>query len=146
MITLIIIYIASIIGAIISIRYDDDLFDEKPWTLFLVFCPVVNTGLFILELIIQPSLLLDIVIHLNLDEKFYKLIKIMNQSIPISLSYKRKPFDAMDGLSSDASYNTMPEFNGVTAVYSNRKTNIDILGANKNSFDKSLTIFYINVQ
>lgn len=71
----------------------------------------------------------------------------MNQSIPISLSCKRKPFDAMDGLFSDASYyNTMPEFNGVTAVYSNRKTNIDILGANKNSFDKSLTIFYINVQ
>lgn len=52
----------------------------------------------------------------------------------------------MDGLSSSASYNIMPEFNGVTAVYSNRKTNIDILGANKNSFDKSLTIFYINVQ
>lgn len=77
MITLIIIYIASIIGAIISIIYDDDLFDKKPWTLFLVFCPVVNTGLFILELIIQLSLLLlDIVIHLNLDEKFYKLIKL----------------------------------------------------------------------
>lgn len=70
----------------------------------------------------------------------------MNQSIPISLSCKRKPFDAMDGLPSDASYNILPEFNGVTAVYSNRKTNIDILGANKNSFDKSLTIFYINVQ
>ena len=70
----------------------------------------------------------------------------MNQSIPISLSCKRKPFDAMDGLSPSASYNIMPEFNGVTAVYSNRKTNIDILGANKNSFDKSLTIFYINVQ
>lgn len=70
----------------------------------------------------------------------------MNQSIPISLSCKRKLFDAMDGLFSDASYNTMPEFNGVTTVYSNRKTNIDILGANKNSFDKSLTIFYINVQ
>lgn len=76
MITLIIIYIASIIGAIISIRYDDDLFDEKPWTLFLVFCPVVNTGLSILELIIQLPLLLDIVIHLNLDEKFYKLIRL----------------------------------------------------------------------
>ena len=72
---LIIIYIASIIGAILSIRYDD-LFDEKPWTLFLVFCPVVNTGLFILELIIQLTLLLDIVIHLNLDEKFYKLIRL----------------------------------------------------------------------
>lgn len=70
----------------------------------------------------------------------------MNQSIPISLSCKRKPFDAIDGLPSSTSYNTMPEFNGVTAVYSNRKTNIDILGANKNSFDKSLTIFYINVQ
>lgn len=75
MIILIIIYIASIIGAIISIRYDD-FFDEKPWTLFLVFCPVVNTGLFILELIIQLTLLLDIVIHLNLDEKFYKLIRL----------------------------------------------------------------------
>lgn len=75
MIILIIIYIASIIGAIISIRYDD-FFDEKPWTLFLVFCPVVNTGLFILELIIQLTLLLDIVIHLNLGEKFYKLIRL----------------------------------------------------------------------
>lgn len=71
MITLIIIYIASIIGAILSIRYDDDFFDEKPWTLFLVFCPVVNTGLSILELIIQLSLLL-----LNLDKKFYKLIRL----------------------------------------------------------------------
>lgn len=70
----------------------------------------------------------------------------MNQLIPVSLSYKRKPFDAMDGMSSNASYNTLPEFNGVTVVYSNRKTNIDILGAHKNSFDKSLTIFYINVQ
>ena len=69
----------------------------------------------------------------------------MNQLITVSLSYKRRPFDAMDGLSSDASYNILPEFNGVTAVYSNKKTNIDILGANKNSFDKSLTIFYINV-
>ena len=70
----------------------------------------------------------------------------MNQLITVSLSYKRRPFDAMDGLSSDASYNILPEFNGITAVYSNRKTNIDILGANKNSFDKSLTIFYIDVQ
>ena len=70
----------------------------------------------------------------------------MNQLIPVSLSYKRRPFDAMDGLSSDASYSILPEFDGVTAVYSNRKTNIDILGANKNCFDKSLTIFYINVQ
>lgn len=50
----------------------------------------------------------------------------MNQLITVSLSYKRRPFDAMDGMSSDASYNILPEFNGVTAVYSNRKTNIDI--------------------
>lgn len=70
----------------------------------------------------------------------------MNQLIPVNLPYKRGSFDAMDGMSSDAAYNILPEFNGVTAVYSNRKTNIDILGANKNSFDKSLTIFYINVQ
>lgn len=70
----------------------------------------------------------------------------MKQLVPVSLSYKNIPFDAMDGISSNESYNILPEFNGVTATYSNRKTNIDILGANKNSFDKSLTIFYINVQ
>lgn len=70
----------------------------------------------------------------------------MKQLVHVSLSYKNIPFDAMDGISSNESYNILPEFNGVTAVYSNRKTNIDILGANKNSFDKSLTIFYINVQ
>lgn len=76
MTTLIIIYIVSIIGAILSIRYDDEFFDDKPWTLFLVFCPVVNTGLIILELIVQLLFLLGIVIHLNLDEKFYKLIRL----------------------------------------------------------------------
>ena len=69
----------------------------------------------------------------------------MNQLISVSLSYKRRPFDAMDGLSSDVSYSILPEFNGVTTVYSNRKTNIDALGATKDCFDKSLTIFYINV-
>lgn len=70
----------------------------------------------------------------------------MSRLIPVNLSQGRKPFDAIDGKSSIVAYNILPEFNGVTAVYSNRKTNIDILGANKNSFDKSLTIFYINVQ
>ena len=69
----------------------------------------------------------------------------MSRLIPINLSQGRKPFDAIDGKSSIVAYNILPEFNGVTAVYSNRKTNIDILGANKNSFDKSLTIFYIDV-
>lgn len=69
----------------------------------------------------------------------------MNQLTPVSLSNKKIPLDAMDGFSSNASYNPLPEFNGVTAVYSNKKTNIDALGATKDCFDKSLTIFYINV-
>ena len=70
----------------------------------------------------------------------------MKQLVPVSLSYKRRPFDAIDGIHSSESYNIIPEFSGVTAVYSNRKTNIDTLGATKNCFGKSLTIFYINVQ
>lgn len=43
MIILIIIYIISIIGAILSIRYDQAIFDEDSWTIFLVFYPVVNS-------------------------------------------------------------------------------------------------------
>ena len=69
----------------------------------------------------------------------------MNQLIPVSLSYKRRPFDAMDGMFSGVSYNILPDFEGVTTMYSNKKTNIDTLGATKNCFDKSLIIFYINV-
>ena len=42
---LIIIYIVSIIGAILSIRYDQAIFDENSWTIFLVFCPIVNSGI-----------------------------------------------------------------------------------------------------
>lgn len=76
MIILIIIYIISIIGAILGIRYDDIVFDKKPWTLFLVFCPGVNTLLSIFELIFQLSLLFDIITQLDLDEKFYKLIRL----------------------------------------------------------------------
>ena len=73
---LIIIYIVSIIGAILSIRYDDIIFNKKPWTLFLVFCPGVNTLLSILELFFKLSLLFDIIVKLDLDEKFYKLIRL----------------------------------------------------------------------
>ena len=76
MIILIIIYIASIIGAILSIRYDDDFFDKKPWTLFLVFCPGTNTLLSILELFFRLSLLFDIITQWDLVEKFYKLIRL----------------------------------------------------------------------
>lgn len=70
----------------------------------------------------------------------------MSRLIPVNLSHGEKPFDAIDGKSSIVAYNILPEFNGITAVYSNRKTNIDTLGATKDCFDKSLTIFYINVQ
>ena len=70
----------------------------------------------------------------------------MKQLIPVRLAYKNVSFDAKDGYHSRESYNILPEFNGVTVVYSNKKTNIDILGATKNCFGKSLTIFYINVQ
>lgn len=73
---ILVIYIVSVIGAILSIRYDDMVFDKKPWTLFLVFCPGVNTCLSILELFFQLSLLFDIVIQWDLDEKFYKLIRL----------------------------------------------------------------------
>ena len=69
----------------------------------------------------------------------------MKQLIPIRLSYKNIPFDAKDGYHSRESYNILPEFNGVTVVYSNRKTNIDTLGATKNYFCKYLKIFFINV-
>ena len=75
MIILIIIYVVSIIGAILSIRYDDAIFDKKPWTLFLVFCPGVNTVLSILELFFLLSSLFNIIAQWNLDEKFYKLIR-----------------------------------------------------------------------
>ena len=50
MIILIIIYIISIIGAILSIRYDQAIFDEDSWTIFLVFCPVVNSIICFMEI------------------------------------------------------------------------------------------------
>ena len=50
MIILIIIYIVSIIGAILSIRYDQAMFDENSWTIFLVFCPVVNSIICFMEI------------------------------------------------------------------------------------------------
>lgn len=73
---ILVIYIVSIIGTILSIRYDDIMFNKKPWTLFLVFCPGVNTLLSILELFFQLLSLFDIITQLDLDEKFYKLIRL----------------------------------------------------------------------
>ena len=48
---LIIIYIVSIIGAILSIRYDQAIFDEDSWTILLVFCPVVNSIICFMEIL-----------------------------------------------------------------------------------------------
>jgi hypothetical protein len=53
------IYIISIIGAVLSIRYDQAIFDEDSWTIFLVFCPGTNTLLSILELFFLLSVLFD---------------------------------------------------------------------------------------
>lgn len=47
---MIILIIISIIGAILSIRYDQAIFDEDSWTIFLVFCPVVNSGICFIEI------------------------------------------------------------------------------------------------
>lgn len=73
---LIIIYIVSIIGAILTIRYDNIIFNKKPWTLFSVFCPGINTLLSILELFFLLSVLFDTITQWDLDEKFYKLIRL----------------------------------------------------------------------
>lgn len=72
----IIIYVISLIGVILSIRYDDILFDERSWTLFLLFCPVVNTILVTLELFFLVVSLFEKIIHLNLDRRIYKLIRL----------------------------------------------------------------------
>ncbi len=50
MIILLTIYIISLIGTVISIRYDKAMFDEDSWTIFLVFCPVVNSGICFIEI------------------------------------------------------------------------------------------------
>ena len=66
MIILIIIYIISIIGAILSIRYDQAIFDEDSWTIFLVFCPIVNSSICFIEIMdFLPS---------YLNKKLYNLI------------------------------------------------------------------------
>ena len=69
MIVLIIIYIISLIGAILAIRYDEGLFDEDSWTIFLVFCPVVNSGICFIEIMDFLSISLS-----YLNKKLYNLI------------------------------------------------------------------------
>ena len=69
MIILIIIYIISIIGAILSIRYDQAIFDENSWTIFLVFCPVVNSIICFMEIMDFLPISLS-----YLNKKLYNLI------------------------------------------------------------------------
>ena len=66
---LIIIYIISIIGAILSIRYDQAIFDENSWTIFLVFCPVVNSIICFMEITDFLPISLS-----YLNKKLYNLI------------------------------------------------------------------------
>lgn len=77
MIVLIIIYVISVIGVVLSIRYDDNgLFSNKSQTVNLVFYPIVNTGIVLIELLILLGCLFDMISHYNLNEKFYKLIRL----------------------------------------------------------------------
>lgn len=69
MIVLIIIYIISLIGAILAIRYDEGLFDEDSWTIFLVFCPIVNSGICLMEIMDFLPISLS-----YLNKKLYNLI------------------------------------------------------------------------
>lgn len=69
MITLIIIYIISLIGTVLSIRYDEAIFDKNSWTVFLVFCPVINSGVCLIEIFNFLPISLS-----YLNEKLYNLI------------------------------------------------------------------------
>lgn len=68
MVILITIYVISVIGAILTIKYDS-YFDEDSPVLFIVFCPIVNSVISIIELfacIIYNSE--------TLNKKLYRLI------------------------------------------------------------------------
>ena len=64
-----IIYIISIIGAILSIRYDQAIFNKDSWTILLVFCPVVNSIICFMEIIDFLPISLS-----YLNKKLYNLI------------------------------------------------------------------------
>lgn len=65
---LIAIYIISVIGAILTIRYDS-YFNEDSNVLFIVFCPIVNSVCSIIELFAC------IIYHSEtLNKKLYRLI------------------------------------------------------------------------
>ena len=70
------IYVISMIGVILSIRYDDTFFIKKQETLFVVFFPVINTIICLLELWCVFGTLANKIADLELDKKFYELIRL----------------------------------------------------------------------
>lgn len=65
---ILVIYIVSVIGAILTIRYDS-YFNKDSWILFILFCPLVNSVTSIIEMLtwIYNS-------SKALNEKLYNLI------------------------------------------------------------------------
>ena len=65
---ILVIYIISIIGAVLSIRYDS-YFNKDSWILFILFCPVVNSIISIVEMLTLVSNSSKFI-----NEKLYNLI------------------------------------------------------------------------
>ena len=70
------IYVISMIGVILSIRYDDKFFIEKQGILVVIFFPVINTIICLLELCCVFDTLADKIADLELNKKFYELIRL----------------------------------------------------------------------
>lgn len=70
------VYVISIIGVILSIRYDDQFLFEGHGTLTIVFFPIINTIICLIELFCIFSALADKISVLELDKKFYELIRL----------------------------------------------------------------------
>ncbi len=65
---ILVIYIVSIIGAILTIRYDS-YFDKNSNVLFIVFCPIVNSVVSIIDLFAYIIYYSE-----KLNKKLYRLI------------------------------------------------------------------------
>lgn len=78
---ILLIYIISIIGVILSIRYNDSEFKSfENSTLIFVFCPLLNTAICLSELLNLLVILLLYVYYkitnISLNNKIYKLIRL----------------------------------------------------------------------
>lgn len=78
---ILLIYIISIIGVILSIRYNDSEFKRfENSTLIFVFCPLLNTAICLSELL-NPLVILLLYVYykitnISLNNKIYKLIRL----------------------------------------------------------------------